>query len=317
MSNYILSPSLRAAVEVALHLNRPLLLCGEPGTGKTTLAAYLAKQYSTTPPGKFAPFHDTPHVFNTKTTSLATDLFYTYDALERLRDAYSKTDKSTGEYIKLKALGMAITYKHGSASAGLDGIRSIKDFKSNNTIPAQPTSSLVLIDEIDKAPRDFPNDILNEIERQVFEVKELNASVPAADNNAKILVIMTSNNEKNLPDAFLRRCVYYYIEFPNAQELDTIVKEHFPALKEKYSNSVLGIIKTFNELRKLPLLKKPATAELIDWLRVLELKNMLGEAAQPYEQLPENLKSQLQQTMGILLKNNNDIAMAKENLINS
>jgi MoxR-like ATPase len=316
MNNYILSPALQRAVEVALLLDRPLLLCGEPGTGKTTLAKHLATQYSQQSPGNYAPFHPAPLVFNTKTTSLATDLFYTYDALERLRDAYSKVDKNTGDYIKLRALGTAIAFKHGNNSKGLDAIRSIIDFKTGGSIPPNPVSSLVLIDEIDKAPRDFPNDILNEIEKLCFEIRELNATVPTAENNAKVLMIMTSNNEKNLPDAFLRRCVYYYISFPDIDQMDKIIKEHFPALKNNNGTQVMGIIKTFNELRKLPLLKKPATAEFIDWLHVLDSKKMLNTAAQPYDQMPSEIKTELQQTIGILLKNNNDIEIAKENLAN-
>jgi hypothetical protein len=265
----------------------------------------------------------------------------------------------------LRALGKAIVFKHGSKSAKLDGIRSIIDFtggkkkekeravksrlgftsrqstdlhpatepehgmpantEKKSSLPEEPTSSIVLIDEIDKAPRDFPNDILNEIEEQVFTIKELGERVPPADTNAKILVIMTSNNEKNLPDAFLRRCIYHYIEFPDTRQLEEIVNAHFPHLAKKVEDhkgsgkeeplpekQVMGIINTFNELRSLPLLKKPATAEFIDWLHILEQENLLDEAQQPYPSLPENIKKQLEHSMGLLFKNNNDITQVRE-----
>ena len=127
---------------------------------------------------------------------------------------------------------------------------------------------------------------------------------------------MTSNNEKNLPDAFLRRCIYHYIEFPDAQQLDKIVKAHFPFLENSGAPKVMGIINTFNELRKLPLLKKPATAEFIDWLHILEKENLLSEAQKPYENLPVEIKDQLENSMGLLFKNNNDITQVSEALKN-
>jgi MoxR-like ATPase len=312
MEKYILSDTLKRAVEVALHLNKPLLLCGEPGTGKTTLARHLAWEYSKNPPGPFAAFYNKPLEFVTKTTSTATDLFYSYDALKRLRDAYAKENIHTGNYIELKPLGKAIVYKHGSASPGLDSIRTIHDFKEGNKLPETPLSSIVLIDEIDKAPRDFPNDILVEIEKQQFEIKELGARVEAADNNAKILLIMTSNNEKNLPDAFLRRCVFHYIEFPDAALLGQIIKEHFPALQKNGDTEAMGIVNTFIELNKQPFIKKPGTAEFIDWLHILETKNLLHTASQPFTKLPKELAEQMEATWGLLLKNYNDIGMAKE-----
>ena len=317
MNDYILSKSLQRAVDIALHLNKPLLLCGEPGTGKTTLARYLAMQYSMTNPGDYAPFYFEPLVFDTKTTSVASDLFYSYDALGRLRDAYIAGEKTgAGDYIELRALGKAIAFKHGAASPGIQCIDTIIDFKGGASFSPTPISSLVLIDEIDKAPRDFPNDILNEIEKQEFSIKELNVKVPAANNDAKILVIMTSNNEKNLPDAFLRRCIYHYIEFPDSQQLDKIIRAHFPAMSVNGTTKVMGIVNTFNELRKLPLLKKPATAEFIDWLHILKRENLLQEAQEPYESLPLPIKEQLQNSMGLLFKNNNDILQVNEALKN-
>lgn len=316
-NTYILSPALQKAVDIALHLDKPLLLCGEPGTGKTRLAWHLAEQYSKNIPGDYAPFYPEPHIFDTKTTSQASDLFYSYDALGRLRDAYGATErKEPGDYIELKALGKAIVCKHGAQAPELQGIRSIQDFKRVDSLPAQPASSLVLIDEIDKAPRDFPNDILNEIDRHEFTIRELGARVPAAKNKAKILVIMTSNNERNLPDAFLRRCIYHYIKFPDADLLRRIVQAHFPSMQFTEPEKSKGIIHTFNELRRLILLKQPATAEFIDWLRILEKENLLLEAQQPYDKMPAGIREQLSNSLGLLFKNNNDIAQAEEALKN-
>jgi MoxR-like ATPase len=315
MNKYILSGALERAVDIALHLNRPLLLCGEPGTGKTALAKHLALLYSATGLPGYAGFHPVPLVFNTKTTSTATDLFYSYDALTRLRDAYSKNEKPVGHYIELRALGKAIAFQHGLKSEKLESIKSVRDFvDKKSVIPENPTSTVVLMDEIDKAPRDFPNDILNEIEKMEFEIKELNAYVPPAESNAKTLVIMTSNNEKNLPDAFLRRCIFHYIEFPEPGQLQEIVKLHFEEVKT--NGQVMGIIETFNKLRALPLIKRPATAEFIDWLKLLQQKNLLKDAQEPYKKLPAGIAAELNDTLCVLCKNANDLNMVKEEIKN-
>jgi MoxR-like ATPase len=317
--SYILSPSLQRAIDVAIHLNKPLLLCGEPGTGKTRLADHLAETFSKNNPFEgAAPFHPRPLIFNTKTTSVATDLFYTYDTLSRLRDAYAKADVAAGPYIKLSSLGKAIAMKHGAeALAKMDKINTIRDLASD--IPAMPFSSIVLIDEIDKAPRDFPNDLLSEIDNQFFDIRELETSLypPKTDNHAKTIVLMTSNNERNLPDAFLRRCVFHYIDFPGPDDLERIIRSHFQIPPKANVNEELGVIKTFRKLREQPLLKRPATAELIDWLRVLEKENLLEKACEPFETMPAEIRSSLMNSLGTLIKNRGDhqeaIAFIKKN----
>ena len=308
MSEYILPESLERAVEIALLLHRPLLLCGEPGTGKTTLAKHLAGVYHQQPPAGIAPFYKDPLVFNTKTVSTATDLFYHYDALARLRDAYAKSGDTlpTANYIRLRALGKGIAMRHGADSPALNDVRQLQDISGSNAIPKQPMSSIVLIDEIDKAPRDLPNDILNEIDKFEFEIREMNAQVPEANNDTRILVIMTSNNEKNLPDAFLRRCVYHYIEFPGKEDLQKIISAHFSDWKEDSS----PVVTLFEELRKLRTNKSPATAEFINWLHFLRAKSVLS--AVNVGKTTADQDAIIYGSLGVLFKSNADLNLAKD-----
>ncbi|MEL6671920.1 MAG: MoxR family ATPase [Bacteroidota bacterium] len=259
--NYILSEELVSAVKVAMHLNQPLFLTGKPGTGKTQLAFKIAYEYGLKDDeGKIRPM-----IFNTKTTSTAQDLFYTYDAVRHFRDANLKDGprKPTQDYIKLSALGKAIALTNPQALAG------------TGLLPAgtQPQNSVVLIDEVDKAPTDFPNDILYEIEHKSFEIKELGLRVEAGVEHRPI-IILTSNSEKNLPEAFLRRCVFFHIPFPNTNQLVEIVQKH---LGETSAYASDQLIQHFESVRKTVRKKQPATAELIGWLRMLELENFLRD----------------------------------------
>jgi MoxR-like ATPase len=255
--DYLAERGLRDAVNVALLLGQPLLVTGEPGTGKTQLARSVAFELGLLP----------PLVFNTKTTSTARDLFYRYDSLGHFHDAQFHTaGLSVENYITYEALGIAI-------------LLSLPAPESNPYLPAElsnkgPIRSVVLIDEIDKAPRDMPNDVLNEIENMSFTVRETGQTVAANDNHRPI-VILTSNSEKNLPDPFLRRCVFYHVAFPDHDRLKEIVQRRL-RLDSGFTDEMLeNALRHFIEIRKLEKLrKKPATAELLAWLRILEKKGV-------------------------------------------
>lgn len=291
VGQYIMSDALRNAVEVAIALEQPLLLTGEPGTGKTRLAfkvaADLAQQQSD------YNFSDQPLIFNTKTTSTARDLFYTYDALAHFQAANiaKQSGVGTAEFIELQALGRAIALTNPE---GLDKGRF------RNDLAKEARSSVVLIDEIDKAPRDFPNDILAEIERYAFQIKEQDNYNVSRGSEQRVVVIMTSNSEKNLPDAFLRRCVFYHIPFPDQEQLLSIAKNQLGEAT-KYTDELLRLlIEKFGQVRQQAIRKPPATAELIAWLRILEMRSIM-------EKLPAAQNEFLRDHLSVLVKTKEDI----------
>lgn len=293
-SKYIIHDALKNAVEVAIALGQPLLLTGEPGTGKTKLAQKIALDLSETEGSDFA---DKPLVFNTKTTSAARDLFYTYDALSHFQEAnITKGGNDKSHFIELQALGKAIVFSNDPTTIKSD------NFKTD--LPAKPQSSVVLIDEIDKAPRDFTNDILDEIENYRFRIKEQDDYRIEQDKKRDIVIIMTSNSEKNLPDAFLRRCVFYHIPFPNDELLKKIVTTQLGGSTSFTEAAFDELIEKFNEVRKEAVRKPPATAELIAWLRVLESQNFMTVSE-------SEKKKQLLDNLSILVKTTEDLEAIK------
>lgn len=257
---FIAEPGLVDAVNVMLILGQPLLVTGEPGTGKTQLAYSVGCELG----------YDVLK-FETKSTSIARDLFYTYDTLGRFHAAQLKTGSlDSKNYITYNALGMAILRSRDSSA--------VKEWLPETQAPEEPRRSIVLIDEIDKAPRDFPNDLLNEIENLYFKVPELGLGDQsiAADPLRRPIIIITSNSEKNLPDAFLRRCVYYNILFPEQEQLQEIILSHMPVFRDKNYQWLNDVIDFFLRLRgpNWGLDKRPATAELLNWLSYLRARNV-------------------------------------------
>lgn len=265
---YLADPGLVDAANVALMLGQPLLLTGEAGTGKTQFAYSIAWELGLGEPFKF----------ETKSTSAARDLFYTYDALKRFQDVQSGLKpESILPYLRYQALGIAIMRtRTPKENQGLVG----DDFPKTE----KPTRSVVLIDEIDKAPRDFPNDILNEIENMYFRIPEMGNIKVEADRSLPPLVVITSNSEKDLPDAFLRRCVYYNIPFPDKERLQTIVSNRLGTYVGGTDGFIGDALSLFFALRDAPggLRKNPSTAEMLGWM--MALKEMAPDDENPLAQ---------------------------------
>jgi MoxR-like ATPase len=261
--NYIATEDLRIAVNAALTLERPLLVKGEPGTGKTVLAEEVAKALDL----ELLTWH-------IKSTTKAHQGLYEYDAITRLRDSQLGDErvKDIKNYINRGKLWEAFAYQG---------------------------RVVLLIDEIDKADIEFPNDLLQELDRMEFFVYETGETIKA---ETRPLVIITSNNEKELPDAFLRRCFFHYIAFPDHETMTEIVKVHFPDLKSRLVKEALSV---FYEVRDVPgLKKKPSTSELLDWLKLLMNEDV--DETTLRERDPNKLIPPLH---GALLKNEQDVQL--------
>jgi MoxR-like ATPase len=263
---YVATPDLMLAVNAAVTLQRPLLVKGEPGTGKTMLAEQVAQALG-------MPLLQ----WHIKSTTKAQQGLYEYDAVSRLRDSQlagqgDERVKDIRNYIVKGVLWQAFTAE-------------------------QPVA--LLIDEIDKADIEFPNDLLREIDRMEFYVYETRELVKAKH---RPIVFITSNNEKELPDAFLRRCFFHYIKFPDAETMQRIVDVHFPTLKKDLLGAAM---KTFYDVRNLPgIKKKPSTSELLDWLKLLVAEDIPLEALQSSDD-----KVAVPPLVGALLKNEQDVTL--------
>ena len=262
-SNYVATDDLKVAVNAAVLLRRPLLVKGEPGTGKTVLAHEIAKAVG-------APLIE----WNIKSTTKAQQGLYEYDAVARLRDGQLGDERvhDIGNYIKQGKLWEAFT---------------------------APQLPVLLIDEIDKADIEFPNDLLQELDRMSFDVYETKQRIAAKE---RPIVVITSNNEKELPDAFLRRCFFHYIKFPDRDTMQAIIDVHFPAIQKTLVTKAMDI---FYDVREVPgLKKKPSTSELLDWLKLLLNEDMPLDVLQnrdPTKAIPP--------LHGALLKNEQDVML--------
>ncbi len=260
--NYITTEDLEMAVNAAINLEKPLLVKGEPGTGKTELAKQVALKLGLT-----------LFEWNIKSTTKAHQGLYEYDAVSRLRDSQLGDKK----------------------------VNDIKNYIKKGTIWSAFSSeekAVLLIDEIDKADIEFPNDLLHELDKMKFLVYETGEVISA---NKRPIVIITSNNEKELPDAFLRRCFFHYIQFPDHETLKKIINVHFPDIKKNLLQSALEI---FFDIREVPgLKKKPSTSEILDWIKLLLVEDI------SVTDLKKEPKDMLPILYGALLKNEQDVQL--------
>jgi MoxR-like ATPase len=262
-ADYVATDDLKVAVNAAVTLRRPLLVKGEPGTGKTVLAHEIARAAN-------APLIE----WHIKSTTKAHQGLYEYDAVARLRDGQLGDERvhDIRNYIRKGKLWEAFT---------------------------SPVLPVLLIDEIDKADIEFPNDLLQELDRMSFDVYETHETIAAKE---RPIVVITSNNEKELPDAFLRRCFFHYIKFPDRDTMQAIVDVHFPGIQKILVNKAMDI---FYDVREVPgLKKKPSTSELLDWLKLLLAEDMPLEVLQsrdPSKAIPP--------LHGALLKNEQDVML--------
>ena len=262
-SNYVATDDLKVAVNAAVTLRRPLLVKGEPGTGKTVLAHEIAKAAN-------APLIE----WNIKSTTKAQQGLYEYDAVARLRDGQLGDPRvhDIGNYIRRGKLWEAFT---------------------------APKLPVLLIDEIDKADIEFPNDLLQELDRMEFHVYETRETVKAVE---RPIVVITSNNEKELPDAFLRRCFFHYIKFPDRETMRDIIEVHFPGIQKILVQKAMEL---FYDVREVPgLKKKPSTSELLDWLKLLLAEDLPLDVLQS-----RDVTKAIPPLHGALLKNEQDVML--------
>jgi len=307
--DYYVQDGLLKALEIAIALGKPLLLSGEPGTGKTRLAYWAAQQLAKQTATQPAAFLPAPFTFPVKSTSQAAELFYYYDAVSHFRMQGAGT---TAQFIELKALGLAIAQAHGSASDAVSALQGIRNFNAEK-VAAEPRSSVVLIDEIDKAPREFPNDLLNELEDYAFDIREINRTIKRPPvEQCRIVVIITSNSEKNLPNAFLRRCVFYHINFPEDKLLD-IAKLKLRINDDQYDAAINAAITEFMKMRVAATNKKPTTSEFLDWLGVLRNYSLLDKDKLPLN-IADTASDEVQKykaSAATLLKTTDDIRLSE------
>ncbi len=261
-AEYVASEELMASVNIAMALQKPLLIKGEPGTGKTMLAEAVAKS-----------LQKKLIIWNIKSTTKAQEGLYTYDTIQRLYDGQFGEEgvDDIARYIKLGKLGEA--------------------FDSDEQV-------VLLIDEIDKADLEFPNDLLWELDQMEFYIHETKRTVKAKQ---RPIVIITSNAEKELPDAFLRRCIFHYIDFPNAELMEEIVKTHFPNVEESLMKNAMAAFYSIRDIRDLR--KKPSTSELIDWINALQIGGI------PAETLTKELPF-----LGVMVKKDEDLEAVKKRI---